>query len=650
MAKKKATQPMVGQSLLFMPPKVTKSDFKDVEKDPRLIKPDQLPFVLNWLREAPDLFIDYETAKNGDVFILGAFSKDKGARVMDFRYLEGTPVRQVIADGLSARTRAQKTIAFNIGYEVMKSKELGFELGGTPFDPCAAAYAVNEVRQEWGEFGPHTQKALCYHELKKTPKFALMVKEWLKANGIDDYSLIPATLVFNYNCEDLEYGFEFFEHIYQQVVRNKQEQLVTTDSELGAVIERIHTRGIAYDKERATTLLADISSQRKQAQQDIIAVMDGRAIDVLKDQTLVGLLFGEWKMPRHDERSGVDGDVLEWLIQLNGKDLSEELKDSLMSDAEELNLWAKHFRRHVVLENTIDLREFDKMTGTYLLPWTYEWARKDRDDILCIFPHLNQYGARTRRFSANNPNLQNVPTRTALGQLVRSVFRTRPGWTTYSMDESQIQYRSMAHYANARSVIEAYAKDPLTDFHQIVSDLMGVKRKIGKNLNFGKLFGMGIAKLMISLQCDEATARMIDAKYNRLVPELPRHRKELEAQVRQHGYVEDMFGGRRHLDPKMAHIALNTEQQLHEADLMRHVMVKADPIIRRGGGNLLLQIHDEILFELPGKGPEAEAAHMPTLRAVNHVMTDIQMKVPLRSDTNKWAPDWAHEQEVKLAA
>lgn len=633
MAKAKQKLPAAPQAMLFMPAAVTKDSFGEVQSDARLIKSEQIPFLVNWLRDSPELFIDYECAWGEEPFILGAFTPDKGARVVDFRF---TPqARQAVIDGLSARQLTQRTVAFNIGFEVMMSQRMGFTLGGQPWDPCAAAFAVNEMREPWGEFGPHTQKALCYHELKVAPKYALAIKEWLKANtGQSErhYELIPPSLIIPYNAEDLELGWRLHKHLEAQVERNRQVRLVQTDSELGAVVERLQRRGIAFDKDLAVSLLADISNRRKSSQARIIEALDGRAIDVLKDQSLFGLIYGTWKLPLHEreEKTGsLDAEVLEWMLlqpDLTGK-------------------------QKVVIKETLELREFDKMTGTYLLPWTYEHS-KEVDGGRIINPHLNQMGPRTRRFSATNPNMQNVPTRTDLGKLIRAVFRNRKGYTTYSMDESQAEYRTMAHYCNARALIEAYKTDPTVDFHQITSDMMKLPRKVGKNVNLGKVYGMGIAKLMRSCNCSEAEARAIDTKYNRMIPELIPHRKMLEHFVKQHGYIVDEFGGRRHIPAIHAHIALNTEQQMTVADLIREAMVRAAPLIYKAGGEMLLQVHDEIIFELPGDTPEALEAHKPVLRTIKHEAMENypQFRVPFKSDVNRWVPDWSHEVEVNLAA
>lgn len=625
------------QSLLFMPSAVTKDSFKEVEGDSRLVKANQLDYCLNWLRDAPELFIDYETTgndpkKGAQTFCLGAYTPDKGPRVLDFRYL-GDAGRRCVIDGLSARKPTQKTVAFNIAFEDMMSESMGFQLGGTPWDPCLAAFALNETREPYGEFGPHTQKALCFHELKIIPKFANAIKAWLLANtgqSESHYELLPPSLLVPYSCEDIELGWKLHKHLEAQVDRNNQRKLVQTDSYLGPIVSRIESRGIAFDKDRALQLLEEISSRKRAAQSDLLQALDGRAIDVLKDGALFGLLYGDFKLPMHgdqEKKGALDQEVLNWML-----DLPEVKADP---------------RKTVVIDKTLDLRELDKMQGTYLLPWTYEFL-----DVDVIHPHLSMMGPRTRRFSANSPNMQNVPTRSELGKMVRSVFMSRKGWTTYSMDESQAEYRSFAHYAMAKALIEAYVKDPRVDFHQVVSDMMGVPRKDGKNLNFACLYGIGVEKLARDLRRSVEAAKAIRNRYFNMFPDIRRHRYELEQQVKNFGYIKDEFGGRRHITPQQAHIALNTENQMTVADLIREAMVRANPIIKRAGGNMLLQVHDEILFELPGDSPAEREDHKPILRLVrDEAMENYpQFRVPFRSDCMMWSPDWSHEEEVKLAA
>lgn len=604
-------------------------DFDDLLTDRRLVKPNQLGSFVQWLRDSPELFIDYETTgldplAGHRAFMLAAFSPDRGAKVADFRLLGDAGI-QALRDSLPHRTG--DTIAFNIGFEATHSATLGFELGGTLYDPACAAYAINEARAEYSDYGPLSQKALGFHELGIDPIYAKAVRAWLLANTgqkEEKYDAVPVPLIFNYNIEDVEIGFKLHKHFKAQLERNGQIELVRVDSELGPIISRMHARGVAFDRSVAATLIESMGTSLVTEQRAAFEIL-GRQVDFNSHAKLMGILYGEFRLPMHPdiEKSGkVDDVVLEWIQTL---DIPEK---------------QKRFCSHVQ-----NVRELSKLKDTYLLPWAYEWSTRDN----AIHCDLNQQGARTRRFSCADPNLQNVPTRTELGRSVRQAFTSRPGFRTYSMDESQAEYRCFAHYCDNKQLLHGYKTDPTFDIHEAVAFMLGVARKIGKNLNFGILYGMGIDKLSRSLQCSKEKAKQLLDAYYAKIGGIKQLRQQIEQEIRIHGFVRDEFGGRRHLGNDESFKGLNSKMQMTVANLIRRAMVNADPIIRAAGGNMLLQIHDEIVFELPGEYPD----HVETLKKIKLEAMEAMpkvFKVPFRSDCEMWGQSWFEVTEVNLAA
>lgn len=599
---------------------------RDWPDDKRLVQPAELEAHARELAETPTLFLDYET-EGGLPFVLGTFTPERGARVMDWRLVGHEQANRVVRE---LEKRKGVTAAFNIAYEAKVCRKMGFKLGGRWADPMKMAFATNELRPAHKDHGPFTQKALTYHELGKEPVFAAAVHQWLLNNygGFDrGWDKIPASLMTLYSIEDITCGYELYEKLNKQVISYGQEELVYHDARCSDVVERAHERGMAFDVERATALSNEYSALYKARLERVFASL-GRQFDVHSNQKLFGLLYGEWRLPMHadiEKQGKVDDDVLSWLLTTN----------EVMHDA----------RKADVISGVQELREYHKMNDTYLRPWIYEWQK---DGI--IYPNMFMEGARTRRFSANSPNLQNVPARTDLGAALRSAFIARPGYTMYSMDESQAEYRAFADYSGNRKLIEGYKANRGMDIHQMVADMLGIPRKPAKNTNFGVLYGMGQDKMARSLGLTKDKARQHLERYYQMVTGIKEYRAKLSAQVAMHGYVKDRFGGRRHLTSKDAHKALNSTCQMTVADLLRRAMSIADPIITDAGGCILLQVHDELLFELPGTNTEE---HLPTLRRVKaEAMESTQhlFETPFVSDCEAWDPNWQHAKTVHLEA
>lgn len=619
---------MIGN--LFTPD--FKADFN--LDDTRLVKPAQLQLFANWLAGAPDVFIDWETngtnvRKGARPFMLGAYSPKQGAKIVDFR-LCGDHGVEAVRDGLRKRGPGQRTRSFNFGFEYKMGRALGVDIGGDPWDSMLAAFAVNELRENYGEFGAFSQKALVWHELKKDPMWAKTVKAWQMANlGHTDggFELIPASIMVPYNAEDLELGWELSEHLRKQVNIAGLDTLVAVDSLCAVEVALIEERGIAFDEQHARSLQAQYSEGMQREYKRILNALH-TPFDPNSPQKLFGLLYGQFGLPMHEdqEKAGkVDDGVLEWMMTL-----PQVLEDPRKAEA---------------IDAIRNWKEFHKLKDTYLMPWLYEWQEKG-----ILYPNLFMMGAETRRFSARNPNLQNVPGRTDLGAAVRACLTSRLGWCTYSMDESQAEYRAFAHYSRASMLIEGYTKGGRAfDIHELVSAMLGVKRKVGKNLNFGCLYGMGLDKLARELLRSKPEAKLLLDQYHARLPEIKALRKDLEQQIRRLGYVRDVFGGRRHLKVEHAFKALNTICQMTVADLMRHAMVKAGPMIRAAGGNMLLQVHDEIAFELPGDDCRA---HLPVLREIRaHAMEGFrEFSVPFYSDCEQWSPNFSNMVKLDLEA
>lgn len=204
------------------------------------------------------------------------------------------------------------------------------------------------------------------------------------------------------------------------------------------------------------------------------------------------------------------------------------------------------------------------------------------------------------------------------------------------IDYSQLEYRVFAHYAGGE-VLEKYKKDPNTDFHQALADMLGIDRKAAKNLNFGVLYGMGKDKLVASLagQMSPAQALANYETYHKKFPQAKALYYEAQRRAKERGWVKNLFGRRRYLDPKFAHVAFNTIIQGGAADLVKRAMLRVDAELRNLAfeARFLMQIHDELIFEVP------QGKEQALIDAVSPAMTnEPRLSCPLFTDAKVCLP------------
>jgi DNA polymerase-1 len=235
-----------------------------------------------------------------------------------------------------------------------------------------------------------------------------------------------------------------------------------------------------------------------------------------------------------------------------------------------------------------------------------------------IHTSFNQTVTATGRLSSSNPNLQNIPVRGEEGREIRKGFIADEGHLLLSADYSQVELRLFAHYSNDPVFIEAFETGE--DIHtRTASEILGLDktsvtpemRRIAKAINFGIIYGMGPQRLSEELGIDGRTAkRYIEAYYERYKG-VNLFRKDSVAHAKEKGYVTTLFNRRRYL-PGINHakqniraeaerMAINTPIQGTAADLIKKAMVNIDRRLRGEGygTGMLLQVHDELVFEVP---------------------------------------------------
>jgi DNA polymerase-1 len=269
--------------------------------------------------------------------------------------------------------------------------------------------------------------------------------------------------------------------------------------------------------------------------------------------------------------------------------------------------------------------------------------------------HTNylQTGAATGRLASKDPNLQNIPVREEAGRLIRSAFVPERGFLFLSADYSQIELAILAHLSGDPMLIEAFRQN--SDIHRrTASVLFGVyeeavtpeQRRIGKTINFGIIYGMSAFRLARDLRIGRAEADAFIRRYFERYAGVDRFIRRTVGQAEERGYVETLMGRRRRVAQirsrnrtvKMAaeRIAVNSPIQGSAADIVKQAMIDVDRALREGGlaTRLLLQVHDELIFEAP-REEAAKAAGLIRQAMEGAVSLEVPLRVSVETG-NAW--------------
>ena len=301
--------------------------------------------------------------------------------------------------------------------------------------------------------------------------------------------------------------------------------------------------------------------------------------------------------------------------------------------------------QHPVVDSILQYRKLEKMRSTYLDPLPRLVDPQGR-----LHTTFNQKATATGRLSSSNPNLQNIPVRGPLGKRMRSCFIAGPGRLLVSADYSQVELRVLAHVSQDPALLEAFRNGE--DIHArtaaLVYDLppdqvSPDQRRNAKTINFGLIYGMGAQKLAQELKISTTQAKDFIARYFERLQGLKEFYEGVEASARKHGFVTTL-GGRRRLLPDINSAsgqaaalarrqAINTVIQGSAADIIKLAMlaVARDECLRELDARLLLQVHDELLLEVPADAAEEAGA------LVARLMQDVcpagkELSVPLLVD------------------
>ncbi len=361
------------------------------------------------------------------------------------------------------------------------------------------------------------------------------------------------------------------------------------DLPLVRVLARMEEVGIRINPEELRRLSGLLDSEIQRLASDVYALA-GKTFNINSPQQLGKVLFEDLKLPMptkygRGKMISTAADVLE--------DLAAE---------------------HEICRKVLDYRQLTKLKGTYLdaLPALID-PRTGR-----LHTSFNQTGAATGRLSSSNPNLQNIPIRTEVGREIRAAFVPREGWKLLVADYSQIELRLLAHFSHDPVLVDAFRKGE--DIHtRTAAEVFGVPplmingelRRRAKAVNFGIVYGLSAFGLAAQLGIPQREAQTYIDNYFERYAGVRKFINDTIAEVRRTGVTKTLFGRERPIpdintkNPNQRgfaeRTAVNTPLQGTAADLIKLAMIRLDGELesRRLATRMLLQVHDELVFEAP---------------------------------------------------
>lgn len=511
----------------------------------------------------------------------------------------------------------------NLKYDCHVMRRAGAPLAGVDFDTMLAHFLLHpEDRHNLDEL------SLKYLGMRKIP-----TKELLgTGKNALTMDLVPVTAVSEYACEDADATWQLAEKLKAELDDSPDSDLKLLESiemPLLPVLERVEAHGIRLDKPKLRELDRDLE-KRQTALEKLVHEEAGEPFNLNSPKQLGPILFEKL------------------LIQdVVGVKRVGKTKTGYKTDAATL----EKFAGVTIVDALLEYRQITKLRGTYLeaLP-RYVHPTTGR-----VHTSFNQAVASTGRLSSSDPNLQNIPIRTEAGRNIRRAFVPEEGWIMLAADYSQIELRLVAHMSQDPAFIQAFLDG--ADVHARTAALIFADgdtsavtpemRSRAKAINFGILYGMGPQRLARDLGISFSEGRAFIDSYFDALPGVRAWIDRTLEEATEKGAVFTLLGRRRRV-PELAskdgrvrsnaeNIAVNSPVQGSAADLIKLAMIAVDRRLHdeRFEARMLLQVHDELVFECP----PAELDSLQTL--VRKEMEGVaELSVPLHVDMGT-GPDWA---------
>jgi DNA polymerase-1 len=517
----------------------------------------------------------------------------------------------------------------NVKYDIIVLRGLGVDLAGVAGDSMVADYLLQAGERS------HGMDELSRRYLGHAP---VPVADIVGKNGKSQLRLdqVPTAKIGPYAAEKADIAYRLCAFLEPQLAGAGVDRLYRDlEVPLIGVLAELEFNGIRLGRPLLARLSKEMTQQLAGIERSIYDLA-GHEFNIASLKQLRTVLFDDLKLPVQ-RKTGIAGEA----------STDQETLERLAALGYELP------------RKIVEHRQISKLKGTYVdaLPALVN-AETGR-----IHASFNQTVAATGRLSGSDPNLQNIPIRTEMGGQIRQAFLPEEGWHLLTADYSQVELRLLAHFCGDEELRQAFAFD--RDIHTVVAaQIYGVAenevqpemRRMAKTVNFGVIYGMsayGLAQ-RLGIPRDQAS-QFIDAYFARY-PKVLEYQAQLLRDCARNQYVSTILGRRRAItgirlkssyqqrnQPERE--AINMQIQGSAADLIKQAMLNIYRRLKREGrkSRMLLQIHDELVFEVP---PDELAALMVLVE--EEMTTSIELEVPLRVDISVGA-NWLDVAEMAVA-
>ena len=494
----------------------------------------------------------------------------------------------------------------NLKFDLHILANHGIHLRGIVHDTLLQSYVYESHRS-------HDMDGLAQRHLGvKTITFEEVCGKGVSQIGFDQVDIATAT---QYAAEDADITLRLHHHLWSLIEADEKLRYVYQDIEIPTmrVLAIMERNGILIDSQKLAQQGQVIGMRMLELEKEIYELA-GQPFNIQSPKQIGEILFQVKKLPIIKKTPG------------GAPSTDEEVLQKLSEN-------------YPLPSRILDYRSLAKLQSTYV-----EKLPRMADSLTGrVHTNYAQAVAATGRLASNEPNLQNIPVRTQEGRKIREAFIARPGWQLISADYSQIELRIMAHIAQDANLLDAFANG--RDIHQATAaEIFGIEleqvsseqRRYAKVINFGLIYGMSAFGLASSLGIDRSAAQTYIDTYFGRYPGVAQYMADTRVSAKDKGYVETIFGRRLWL-PEInstngmrrqgaERAAINAPMQGTAADLIKLSMIAVQAWLEaeKLETQLLLQVHDELILEVP-------LAEMELVKTqLRHLMTHVAtLRVPL---------------------
>lgn len=473
-------------------------------------------------------------------------------------------------------------IAHHLKYDYKILKNYGIEIKGNLFCTMIAHYLLNPD-------GRHGMDYLSemYLDYKPIEITSLIGKKGKNQKTLREVNLQEQT---NYAAEDADVTFQLYQIFEPQLKKENLENLFyEIEIPLMKVLAKMELEGIALNTDWLSQESKDLENDLKALEKQIFAISE-EEFNLNSPKQLGVILFDK--------------------LQLDTK--AKKTKTGQYSTSEAVLQKLKH--KHEIIQHILQYRTYQKLKSTYVDALPEQISKIDER----VHTHFSQTTAATGRLSSLNPNLQNIPIRTERGQQIRGAFVAKENCKLIAADYSQIELRLIAEISGEENMIKAFqngedihASTASKLFKIPLNEVTKTQRNQAKNVNFGIIYGQSAFALAEQTGLSRKEAKALIDSYYENYPTLKEFMANQVQKARDLGYVETIFGRKRHLKDIHSNNfvvkghaernAVNAPIQGSAADVIKIAMIHIDQVLaeRNLATKMLLQVHDELIFEVP---------------------------------------------------